>query len=142
MNCLIICVRSHLSSGPARNGIQVLVADGSESLRGLLCDVLRDAGFAADEAATASEFKRKLLSQRFGLIIMDTVLPGLDVRDAGQTISDSQHCPGIVVMSGGSPYWLDDARRLNTPATLRKPFGPDELLAAAHLALTVANSCR
>lgn len=103
----------------------ILVAEDDASLRILTCRILHNHGYKVLEAADgnealllAEEFKEKI-----DLILTDTVMPGMNGRDAVERIKAFR--PGIksIFMSGYTDTTIIELGLLNkNTAFLQKPY--------------------
>jgi CheY-like chemotaxis protein len=117
----------------------ILVAEDDESLRRLMCVILRQCGYTVFEAASGTEALH-LWSQRteaVHLLITDLVMPGgVGGLELARTLKSVD--PGLkVVYTSG--YYVDlpesETEGGRKPIFLRKPFSPDGLARAAKDAL-------
>jgi CheY-like chemotaxis protein len=118
----------------------ILVIDDEDSVRDLICFVLREMGHEVDFAADGPKGIRALAYRPADLVVCDLVMPG---KNGLETIRELRtHCPSIkvIAVSGGGwcEGWLDPleaARHLGAVATLDKPFTLTELRRAVRDAL-------
>jgi DNA-binding response OmpR family regulator len=99
----------------------VLVVDDDESLR-LLCRVnLELEGYRVLEAATVEAAEQLLRDERIDVVLLDVHVGSED----GFTLLGHIDAPRVVLFSGS--YEVDDERRAQVDAILRKPFTLAEL---------------
>lgn len=107
----------------------VLVVDDDQRVRRLTARMLRDAGYATFEAASAAEALELLVRERdVQVVVSDIVMPGGDgVQLAEQIRAHHPHCH-VVLVTGYAPELLVNLgiRRLRFPVLL-KPFGAGDL---------------
>jgi CheY-like chemotaxis protein len=110
------------SKGPAR---VVLVVDDEQGVRDLVCRVLRGEGYRTLEAAHGGEAG----TERVDLVVTDVVMPGMDGRELGRRLGQSQPTLPILYISA---YDVNDIFRRGSPRRsapfLQKPFPPDDLI--------------
>jgi DNA-binding response OmpR family regulator len=111
----------------------VLVIEDDGPIRGLLAELLADAGYEVLEAADGSVGLR--LAQEHGpsVILLDLALPptsGLDVLERLRTRDCTRYIP-VVAMSGHHPSAVETI--VPSPdGVIQKPFDIDRLLAEVH----------
>jgi two-component system, cell cycle sensor histidine kinase and response regulator CckA len=126
-------IESDLSKKPAKSQLKmegcgsetILVAEDDASLRILTCRILRNHGYKVLEAADGNEALRlaKEYKEEIHLILTDTIMPGMDGRDAVERISAFR--PGIksVFMSGYTNTTIIELGLLDRDrAFLQKPY--------------------
>ena len=118
---------------------QILVVEDDPGIAQLLADVLRTAGYPIVQAQDGVQALDKLAAappgaDRFGLVILDVLLPGITGIGILHQLTRRAAAPPVLVISG-STVALETARELGVQATLKKPFRVDELLE------TVARLC-
>jgi len=118
---------------------RILVIDDDTQLRTLLVRVLQQAGH---EVADADNGRRGLaLVAEYGpeLVVTDIVMPEQEGLETIQALRRDHPGLPIIAMSGGAAYgsgaYLQMAGKLGAAATLRKPFDPEDLVAAIEAVL-------
>ncbi len=112
-------------------GRLILVVDDEPGLRDLVCRTLHDEGYRTVEAAHGGEALELVEagSERIDLVVTDVVMPGMDGRELGRRLAQSQPTLPILYMSG---YDVNDIFRRGSPRTsapfLQKPFPPESLI--------------
>lgn len=109
----------------------VLIIDDDELVRLTVAAALETDGHVAIEAVDGNDALIKLKGAAIDIIVTDILMPN---KEGIETISDirsvDQHIP-IIAMSGGGRQnnmnYLDIAKTLGADATLKKPFGIDEI---------------
>jgi two-component system, OmpR family, KDP operon response regulator KdpE len=106
----------------------LVVDDEPQILRGLKI-VLRGAGYAVEEAATAAEALERVGTRAPDVIVLDLVLPDGDGLDVCRSIRRWSQLPIVVLSAVGDER--EKVRALDAGADdfVTKPFGTDELLA-------------
>lgn len=108
---------------------RVLLADDDPDVRGILSYVLRQQNLAVDLAVDGAEALELLHDNRYGVVILDLMMPGIDgfgVLDAIYSGAIAEP-PVVLVVSGADRATLNrlDAGRIH--GIVRKPFDPNEL---------------
>ncbi len=112
----------------------VLVIDDDDAVRMLLLRVLEDGGHTAVGAADGRDGVARFARSPTDVVITDIFMPNQE--GLGTIIElkrDHPDLPIIAMTGGGSRATLDVlpiAQALGARKTLRKPFTPDEVLAA------------
>ena len=109
----------------------VLVVDDDETTRNLLLAVLRQAGFAADAAASGHEALSRLDTTNYSAVVLDVMMPGISgIEIIRQLASTGRHTKCVVLMSAGTESLLDDAPPALIHTKLRKPFNIKDVVEA------------
>jgi DNA-binding response OmpR family regulator len=109
----------------------VLVVDDDDSTRNMLLIVLRQAGFAADGAATGHEALSRLDTTDYSAVVLDVLMPGISgIEVMRQMASTGRHTKCVVLMSAGTESLLDDAPPALVHTKLRKPFNIKDVVEA------------
>lgn len=112
----------------------ILVIDDDAAMRRYIKATLERAGHTVIEAQDGAEGLKIKRATPVNMIIVDIFMPE---KDGLETIielrAESPACP-ILAMSGGGSMgemsFLDYSRQFGAKELLRKPFRPDDLLAA------------
>jgi DNA-binding response OmpR family regulator len=111
---------------------RVLVVEDDEAIRELIALHLKLEGFAVLPSADGSEALRLAKTERFGLIVLDVMLPGLDgISVCAAVRRDSANRETPVLMLTARREESDKVLGLETGADdyLTKPFGIREFIA-------------
>ena len=109
----------------------VLVVDDDDSIRNMLLIVLRQAGFAADAAASGDEALSRLDTTNYSALVLDVVMPGISgIEVMRQMASTGRHTKCVVLMTAGTESLLDDAPPVLVHTKLRKPFNIKDVVEA------------
>jgi len=85
--------------------------------------------------------RARLLEERFDVLLIDLVMPGLDGLEVLQGIREEQslrHLPVVLVSSREDPLKPEQARGLNVRAYLRKPYQLEALVPSLQAAIQTA----
>jgi CheY-like chemotaxis protein len=120
------------------SAVDVLVVDDDEDVRTSVAEILRRADHTVAEAENGAVALTCLEDMDVAVLVVDVRMPRLDGLSLLQTLDDP---PPTVLISA---YFVDDdvRQRLGpkVAAYLRKPFRPEHLLAAVHVALQSRDS--
>jgi CheY-like chemotaxis protein len=116
----------------------VLLIDDDDQVRMLFQVVLAGAGYRVLVAENGKHGLHLLEHQEVDLMLVDILMPDMDGLELIPLLRRMQPACKIIAMSGGTGEgnYLDTAKRLGANATLKKPFGPQELLDAVASQLT------
>ena len=120
---------------------RLLLADDDDAFRQVYGQLLRDAGYAVDEAHDRASVRSASEDQRYAVILLDLMLPPDGQVDAGlsaisEIAEDSPFTNVIVVSGAGDTRNLLQAVRRGAYDFLTKPVDPDVLLVVVERALT------
>ncbi len=120
------------SSKPSR----ILVVDDEADLRGMLCDILEDQGYACHSAGTARQGLDIFKAKPVDGVLLDLVLPDLDGQEAlKEMVSHKPDVPVVIISGRGGIADAVQAVRSGAHDFLEKPLGTDRLLIALRNAL-------
>jgi len=118
---------------------KVLVVDDDPGMVEFAGEALTAEGFAVISATNGEQALRLLKSEPVDLIIIDILMPVKDGLETIMELRKTQKIPKVIAMSGGGSFNLANAltwaEKLGAQRTLRKPFTPAELVAAARSTL-------
>jgi CheY-like chemotaxis protein len=116
----------------AGSSLRILLVEDDAPLRTVLAEVLREDGYAVEEAADG-QLALDALRAAPDAVVLDLQLPRLDgpgfIREL-RDHPDRGRVPLLVI--SGAAQAADVADRLGADALVRKPFDLDELLGAVH----------
>jgi two-component system response regulator PhoP len=110
--------------------MRILVVEDDEDLRGSLCDGLRDAGYAVDQAADGRDGLFAAQEYPIDLAIVDLGLPEMSGIELIRRLRDDGGACPILILTARD-RWQDKVEGLESGADdyLVKPFHMEELLA-------------
>ena len=130
---------------------RILVIDDDTSVRTAIETLLREQGRTAVLAANGHLGVKTLETSSFDVILVDIFMPGMDGLETIKNFRARAPTVPIVAMSGfrfrntmaPAPDFLGMAAELGATYCLRKPFGPQQLMAAisACLGETMPGDC-
>ena len=122
-------------SPPAR----LLVVDDEESVRNLICRILRDAGHEVEAAHDGRDALSKVLRRRPDLIVLDLMMPELDGWGVVDELYRQGRLPPVLMLTARSDYdTFARAVRQGVSAFISKPFRLQDLLSATRRLLEQA----
>lgn len=106
----------------------VLIVDDDESLRSVLGELLKDAGYQVRTASTGAQALEMIAGDSFDAILLDIILPDVSGLDVLERYRGGGGKTPIIALSGLSTA-NDAVRAMRLGATdyLSKPFNSDEL---------------
>ncbi len=108
----------------------ILLVEDDEAVRRLTCRVLRENGYAVEEACAGGKaldlFKRR--EGRFDLLLADIVMPGMGGDQLANRLSALKPGLKVILMSGYADQALLDRVRDQSHPFLQKPVSVQELL--------------
>ena len=109
----------------------VLVVDDDDSIRTMVLAVLRQAGFAADAAASGREALARLDATNYSAVVLDVVMPDMSgIEVIRRLAATGRHTKCVVLMSAGTEALLNDAPPTLVYTKLRKPFNINDVVEA------------
>jgi CheY-like chemotaxis protein len=108
---------------------RILVADDSEDVRLLLVRTLTGDGHAVIEAADGEQALELLVTEQFGVAVLDVMMPGMDGLTLCRTLREAPglgHLAVVVISAATSEV---AALAAGADAFLSKPFRPSMLRA-------------
>ncbi len=113
---------------PAARRGAVRVADDEELVRSALADLLRENGLEVVEAGDGAVVIERVLAEpsRFGLIVLDLVMPVMDGREALRVLRERAPEIPVLVCTGYDPTGDET---LSTAEVLVKPVSLDDFVA-------------
>jgi DNA-binding response OmpR family regulator len=110
--------------------IEILVVEDEEPIRRGLCDVLAFHGYAPCGVADGEAGLESGLSNRFGLVLLDIMLPGINGFDVCSGLRERHpHLPILMLTARGSEEDVLQGFRAGADDYVTKPFSVAELMA-------------
>ncbi|MEW6338025.1 MAG: response regulator [Acidobacteriota bacterium] len=122
---------------PAARKGAVLVADDEELVRSALAELLRENGLEVVEAADGAVVVERVLAEpaRFGLIVLDLVMPVMDGREALRVLRERAPEIPVLVCTGYDPAGDET---LSSAEVLVKPVSFEDFVAKVREMLDVS----
>jgi FixJ family two-component response regulator len=127
---------------PAAPGIPLIyIVDDEESVRKGLSRLMRSAGMAYQDFASAEQFLAQMDPQQEGCVLLDITLPGLTgLQLQAELKRRKSRLPIIAVSARDDADTSSRARQLGARFFLRKPVDDQALLDAIHWVLEDARA--
>src|SRR4051794_24888647 len=120
---------------------RLLVVDDEDTVRGLLADALRFAGFEVGTAATGDEAVRGAADDPPDLILLDVMLPGMDGFEVVRRLrAGRRHVPVLFLSARDAPEDKVNGLTLGGDDYVTKPFYLPELIARIRAVLRRAGA--
>jgi CheY-like chemotaxis protein len=104
---------------------RILLVDDDETVRAVLAESLRLAGYLVDEAANGASGLELLKSQRYAAAVIDFLMPGMNGAQMAREARQIQPGLPIVFVSGYSDTLALEA--IDDAIIIRKPFELEKL---------------
>lgn len=108
---------------------QILIVDDEPSIRRSLQRLLQMKGFSVEVAADLTAALAAVENQRFDVLLVDVILPGIRGPDLAARLQQVQPDLAVIFMSGYPRHALEDVSE-TTHQLVGKPFDMDHLFAA------------
>jgi CheY-like chemotaxis protein len=114
---------------------RLLVCDDEEALGRFVRNVTEPLGYEVRLATSGEELIACYDAFAPTVILLDMVMPDMDGNEVILWLAEQGYAARLIIMTGYHPQYADHARILadfrgiGSVATLRKPFGIDELIA-------------
>jgi len=109
--------------------IRILVVEDEEAIRTGLVDVLVFHGYDVDSAAAGPEGLEKALTGRFGLILLDVMLPGIDGYEICERIRSVDREQAIIMLTAKtSDEEIVQGLKMGADDYVVKPFSIQQLV--------------
>ena len=106
---------------------RVLVVDDDPEIRRILVTALRLRNLAIDEAADGHSAMELLRENRYTVVLLDIMMPGMDGFGVLDAIHHEPNPPVVLVVSGAGKQVLDRVDTSKIHGIIRKPFDPIEI---------------
>lgn len=114
---------------------RILIVEDDRSIANLQKDYLELGGYAVKIVGSGPEGLRALESEKFDLVILDVMLPGMDGFEVLKKIREQDIVPVLLVSARGEEIYKINGLSLGADDYITKPFSSGELVARvnAHL---------
>ena len=106
---------------------RVLVVDDDPEIRRILVTALRLRALETDEAVDGRSALELLRENRYAVVLLDIMMPGMDGFGVLEAIQQEPHQPVVLVVSGAGKQVLDRVDTSKIHGIVKKPFDPIEI---------------
>jgi two-component system, OmpR family, phosphate regulon response regulator PhoB len=118
----------------------ILVVEDEQEIRELMALHLLRQGFKVKECASAEEAQSEIQKQKFHLVILDWMLPGISGHDFLQQIKQTPSAPNVLMVTAKTaPQDIVSGLEGGADDYLTKPFDPGVFMARVRALLRRAN---
>lgn len=103
---------------------RVLVVDDDVEVRRILGTSVRHKGLHVDEASSGLEAIELLRENRYVVVLLDLMMPGVDGFGVLNAIDQGSNAPIVLVVSGADRRVLDQLDSTRIHGIVKKPFDP------------------
>lgn len=116
---------------------RILVAEDDADINRLICRILEDNGYTAVGAFSGTEAALRLETERFDVMVLDLMMPGMDGRTLLAQMQPEKKKSMMVLVVSACSALEDKVELLRCGADdyMTKPFEPEELLARVYALL-------
>jgi len=111
---------------------RILIIDDEDAILFILASALIKYGYEVKTAANGKQGIEAFAKERFGLVITDICMPGIDGMEVLRHVRNSQKSYTPVIGISGTPWLL---RKTDFDAVLSKPFSIKEMCRMVELLL-------
>ncbi len=112
-----------------REPIRILVVEDDEDISALLCKIVRKKSYNVQPAYSGTEALLYLEKQKWDLILLDLMLPGLDGEAVLKKITEKGPIPVIIISAKNEKETKIETLRTGADDFITKPFDVDEVAA-------------
>jgi DNA-binding response OmpR family regulator len=109
--------------------VKVLVIEDESRIREMVRDYLENEGFQVDEAENGNAGLEKFKEEKYSIVLLDVMMPGIDGWSVCREIRRSSDVPIIMLTARGEEYDKLFGFELGADDYVSKPFSPKELVA-------------
>lgn len=109
--------------------INILVVEDDNDINELLCRIIRKNKYNAQPAYSGTEAMIYLESQKWDLVLLDLMLPGMDGEDILAKISQTGSIPVIIISAKSEQQTKINSLRSGADDFISKPFDIEEVSA-------------
>ena len=106
---------------------RVLVVDDDPEIRRILVTALRLRALEIDEAVDGRAALDLLRENRYAVVLLDIMMPGVDGFAVLESIAPDAPAPVVLVVSGAGKQVLDRVDSSKIHGIIKKPFDPLEI---------------
>lgn len=103
---------------------QILVVEDDKNTHQVICEFLKDAGYAVTDAYDGEEAISRFYEGRFDLVVLDIMMPKKNGIEVLQEIRSLSNTPVIMLTALGNEYTQIKSFDLQADEYVTKPFSP------------------
>jgi DNA-binding response OmpR family regulator len=107
----------------------ILIIEDNEDINRLLCNIVSKNGYNPKPAFSGTEAIIYLESQKWDLVLLDLMLPGLSGEEILMKVTKESHVPVIIISAKLETQTKVDALRAGADDYITKPFDIEEVSA-------------
>lgn len=108
---------------------RILIIEDDESIANLQKDYMGVSGYDVTVAGSGSEGLKALESEKFDLLILDIMLPGMDGFEVLKRVREKEDLPVLIVSARQEEFYKINGFNLGADDYITKPFSSGELVA-------------
>ncbi|MHC0036866.1 response regulator transcription factor [Pseudoneobacillus sp. C159] len=110
---------------------RILLAEDEEIIRMLIMDTLEDEEYQVDEAADGEEAMKLFAEDKYDLLILDYMMPGLTGIEVIEKVREGHHNQTVKILmlsAKSQQYEQDKILSVGADEFMAKPFSPLQLI--------------
>ncbi|WP_099157732.1 response regulator transcription factor [Virgibacillus ndiopensis] len=111
------------------DSVNILIIEDEEDINHLLCNIIRTNGYTPKPAYSGTEAIIYIESQKWDMVLLDLMLPGLSGEEILKKISKESSVPVIIISAKLETQTKIDALRAGADDYITKPFDIEEVSA-------------
>ncbi|CAH2714806.1 MULTISPECIES: response regulator transcription factor [Neobacillus] len=112
-----------------RQQIKILVVEDDNDINLLLCNIIRNSGYIPQSAFSGTEAMIYLEKQKWDMVLLDLMLPGMTGEKILAKISEQSPVPVMIISAKVEQQTKIDALRTGADDYITKPFDIEEVSA-------------
>lgn len=109
--------------------INILVVEDDNDINKLLCDIIQNSGYIPQSAYSGTEAMIYLERQKWDMVLLDLMLPGMTGEEILTKISEEIPVPVMIISAKSEQQVKIDALRTGADDYITKPFDIEEVSA-------------
>jgi DNA-binding response OmpR family regulator len=112
-----------------KSSIHILVVEDDNDINQLLCNVIKQSGYVPQPAFSGTEAMLYLQQQKWDLVLLDLMLPGMTGEEVLAKIAEQSLAPVMVISAKGEQQTKISTLRIGADDFITKPFDIEEVSA-------------
>ncbi|MGG4166395.1 response regulator transcription factor [Rossellomorea vietnamensis] len=112
-----------------KESVDILIIEDDEDINRLLCSIISKSGYSPKPAYSGTEAVIYLDSQKWDMVLIDLMLPGLSGEELLKKITKESHVPVIIISAKLETQTKINSLRAGADDYITKPFDVDEVSA-------------